>query len=96
MDIAVGKKPSAWIPVVLSLCALMLVDMQVMNHGIAPQRDEGAAAHLWQLLMAVQLPIIAFFAFRWLPRAPWPAATVLVVQALAAASAVVPVLLLGW
>jgi len=43
-----------------------------------------------------RLPIIAFFALRWLRRAPWPAATVLVVQGLAlAAAAVLPVLAFG-
>ena len=30
--------------------------------------DEGTIAHLWQLLMAGQLPVLAFFAIKWLPR----------------------------
>ena len=38
--------------------------------GFIREPDEGTAAHLWQLLMAAQLPLGAFFAAAWLPRAP--------------------------
>jgi hypothetical protein len=97
MEILIGKKPSAWIPVVMSLVALVLVLIQLGIHLVEPERDDGAVAHLWQLLMAAQLPIIAFFAFRWARRARWQAATVLVVQAIAAAAAsVLPVFIFGW
>lgn len=91
-----GKEPSAMIPVIMSLGALVLVALQLGIHGLAPERDEGAVAHLWQVLMVAQLPIIGFFAFRWLRRAPWQAVTVLTVQALAWAAAAVPVHLLRW
>ncbi len=100
MEVDFGKKPSALIPVVMSLgaltVALVAVAIQLGTHGVEPGRDEGAVAHLWQLLMAVQLPVIAFFAFRWLRLAPWQAATVLVVQALAWAAAAVPAYVLRW
>jgi hypothetical protein len=96
MEIDMGKKPSAMIPVVMSLAALVLIAIQFGIHGVAPERDEGTVAHLWQLLMVAQLPVIAFFAFRWLRRATWQAVTVLFVQALAWATAAVPVYLLRW
>lgn len=32
--------------------------------------DEGAAAHIFQLLLAAEVPIAAFFAIKWLPRFP--------------------------
>jgi len=96
MEVDMGKQPSALIPVLMSLGALVLVAIQLGNHGFAPERDEGAVAHLWQLLMVTQLPVIAFFAFRWLRRAPWQAVTVLIVQALAWAAAAVPVFVLRW
>ena len=96
MDISIGKQPSAWIPVAMSLSALVLVGIQLGIHGVAPEHDEGAAAHLWQLLMAAQLPIVAFFAFRWLRRAPGKAVTVLATQILAAAAAITPIYILGW
>ena len=84
------------VPVIMSLCALVLVAIQIGIHGVAPERDEAAIAHLWQFLMVAQLPVIAFFALRWLRRAPWQAGTVLAVQALSWATAAVPVRLLGW
>ena len=37
------------------------------NLGLAHQTDEGTAAHLFQILMPVQVPIIGFFAAKWLP-----------------------------
>ena len=53
-------------------------------------------AHLWQLLMAGQIPVIALFAVMWLPRAPPEALLVLGVQAAAVVAAAVPVFLLNW
>ena len=38
--------------------------------GFVREPDEGTAAHLWQLLMAAQLPLGLFFAATWMPRAP--------------------------
>jgi len=105
MKIAIGQKPSAWAPVVMSLCALAMslvfIEIHFFTEGVAPQRGAGGVAgvvaHLWQLLMWAQIPVIAFFAFRWIREAPWQAVTVLIVQAVAAASAaVLPVLVLGW
>jgi hypothetical protein len=102
MEVDFGKKPSALIPVVMSLFALLLVLLQVAfqfgTHAVEQTKPyEGAVAHLWQLLMAAQLPVIAFFGFRWLRRAPRQALTVLVVQGLAlAAAAVIPVFVFGW
>ena len=64
--------------------------------GAAAGPDEGAAAHLWQLLMAAQLPVVAYFGFRWLPRERWLAVKVLGIQAIAAVAAAAPVYLLGW
>ena len=64
--------------------------------GTARQADEGTAAHLWQLLMAGQLPIIGFFAIKWFPRTPGPALLVLVLQAIAGLAAAAPVFLLNF
>ena len=44
------------------------------------QPDEGTAAHLFQLLMPAQVPIVAYFAITWLPRAPRQALAVLALQ----------------
>ena len=54
----------------MSLAALALVLGHAAIFGIAHEADEGTAAHGWQILMAAQLPIVAFFIFKWLPRRP--------------------------
>lgn len=89
------KRPSAFLPVVMSLAALATVLVHVARFGAAREADEGTAAHVWQLLMLAQVPIIAFFAITWLPRAPREALPVLALQAAAALAALAPVFLLG-
>ena len=61
------RHPSAFLPVTMSLLAIAVVITHIVFFGTARQPDEGTAAHLWQLLMAGQLPIVGFFAIRWLP-----------------------------
>jgi hypothetical protein len=63
--------------------------------GTAREADEGTAAHLWQILMAGQLPIIAWFAIKWLPKDPKATFVVLAVQLLAGLAAAAPVFYLG-
>jgi len=77
------KQPSAWIPIVMSLIGLSLVLGHYASVGIVHEADEGTLAHLWQLLMAGQLPIVAFFAFKWLAKDPRRAIPVLALQAAA-------------
>lgn len=89
------KRPSALIPLAMSLGALGLVLGHIAIFGTARQADEGAAAHLWQFLLAGQIPVIAFFAIKWLPRAPGPALLVLALQAIAGLAAAFPVFLLN-
>lgn len=90
------KRPSAFVPVVMSLAALGVVIVHIIISGTARQADEGTAAHLWQLLMAAQIPIIGFFAIRWLPQSPRSALPVLAMQAVAGLAALAPVYLLNW
>ncbi len=68
----------------MSLAALALVLGHFAVYGIVREADEGAAAHTWQILMAAQVPIIAYFAVRWLPQNPRQALLVLALQAAAA------------
>lgn len=91
---AILKNPSAFLPLAMSFGALATVLMYVAIFGAAPQPDEGTAAHIWQILMAGQIPIIAFFAVKWLPRTPKPALLVLILQGGAALMALMPVFLL--
>jgi hypothetical protein len=92
---AIVKHPSAFLPMAMSLTALAVVIGHIAIFGIAREADEGAAAHIWQLLMAGQLPVLAFFAIKWLPRAPRQALSVLALQAVAAASSMAPVYFLN-
>ena len=93
---ALLHRPSGFVPLLLSFAALSLVIGYVAVNGTARQEDEGTAAHLWQLLMALQVLAMGFFAVRWLPEAPAGALKVLVVQVGAAIAAALPVLLLGF
>ena len=61
---------SAWLPLAMSLAALALVLGHAAIFGIVHEADEGTAAHVWQILMAAQLPIVAYFILKWLPRRP--------------------------
>jgi hypothetical protein len=90
------KRPSALMPVVMSVAALVIVIGHAAMFGTARQADEGAAAHLWQLLMAGQVPIVAFFVIKWLPIEPGRALAVLAVQIGAAFAAMFPVWWFGW
>jgi hypothetical protein len=90
------RQPTAILPLAMSLAALAVIAGHIAVSGIARQADEGTAAHLWQLLMAGQLPVIAFFAVMWLPRAPRQALLVLALQLAAGIAAAAPVFLLNW
>jgi hypothetical protein len=90
------KRPTGFLPVAMSLAALTTVLIFLALHGPAPQEDEGTAAHIWQILMAAQAPIVLFFALKWIPRSPKQAVPVLALQVGAAIAAMAPVFLLHW
>jgi hypothetical protein len=92
---ALLRHPSAFLPLVMSLGALAMVVWFVAVHGVVRQPDESAQARIWQVLMAAQVPAIAYFALRWLPRETRPARIVLTLQVFAAIAAAAPVLLFG-
>ena len=90
------KRPSTLLPVAMSFAALATVIAYATMFGVARQADEGTAAHIWQLLMAGQVPIVAFFALKWLPTEPRQAAIVLALQVGAALAAMFPVWWFQW
>jgi hypothetical protein len=90
------KRPSALVPVAMSLAALAVVMAYAAMFGTAQQADEGTAAHIWQLLMAGQVPVVAFFAIKWLPTEPRQAVLVLALQVGAALAALFPVWWFQW
>ncbi len=92
--VSLMKQPSAIAPLVMSFAALALVLGHAAMFGVVHEADEGTAAHIFQLLMVGQAPIVAFFAAKWLPRAPRQTLQVLALQAGAVLAAIVSVLLL--
>ncbi len=96
MNVSPARQPSAFMPVAMSIAALVTVLYHIAMSGMARETDEGAAAHIWQLLMAGQTPVVAFHAVKWLPRAPGTALQILAVQVIAALAALAPVYWLGW
>jgi hypothetical protein len=93
------RRPSAYVPLLMSLCALAMVLYFLVKVGPAspdPPHDEGAPAHIFQLLIAGQLPFLAYFALRGLA-SDWRAAmSVMALQALAIAAAAAIPFTLGW
>ena len=89
------KQPSAFLPVAMSLAGLAMVLVHIAMFGAAREADEGTAAHIWQILMAAQVPIVAFFAIKWLPRTPKQALQILALQAGAVLAALAPVFFLN-
>jgi len=87
MNLSLVKSLSALLPLAMSLAALALVVGHALMFGIVHEADEGTPAHIFQLLMAAQAPIIAFFALKWLPRAPGQTLRVLALQTVAALAA---------
>ena len=96
MNTALLKRPSALAPIAMSLAALVIVLTYALMFGTARQADEGTAAHLWQILMAAQVPVIAYFAFRWIPVRPKQGVAVLALQIAAAFAAAFPVWWFHW
>src|SRR5689334_23350211 len=90
------RQPSAFLPIALSLAALSVVLGQIVLVGVARQADEGTAAHVWQLLILAQAPIVVFFAVKYLPRNPRQAVVILLLQSIAVLAALAPVYFLHW
>ena len=85
MSTSTLKRPSALIPLAMSLTALALVLGHTAMYGTAREADEGTAA---------QIPFIAYFAVTWIPRAPKAALVVLGLQLFAGLAAAAPVFIL--
>ncbi len=85
------KQLGTFLPIAMSLVALTLVLGYVALFGVVHEADEAAAAHIWQILMAAQVPIMAFFAIKYVPQKPQQALLVIALQIVAALIACAPV-----
>ena len=95
MNLSEFKHPSAWLPIVMSSTAVALIAGYVLVHGVAREADEGTVAHIWQLLMFGQLPIVGWFVIRRLRGDGSRGWRVLATQAAAYTAAMAPVAFLG-
>jgi len=74
------RRWDAWLPIAIPLFFFALAWRHLALYGLTRDTDEGTEAHLFQLLMPVQLIAIAYFAATSLTRAPRTAAVVLALQ----------------
>ena len=88
--------PSGLAPVLMSLGALIAIGVHVLASGVAPQPDEGSAAHIWQLLMAGQLPFAGWFLVRRVPHGGRRALAVSALHLCAIGAAAFPVWWFKW
>lgn len=77
---------SGWLPIAIPVFLLVLVLRYVALHGFVGATDEGTEAHLFQLLMPLQLAGMAYFALTRVPSAPGRTLPVLALQMAAAAA----------
>ena len=89
------RRPSALLPLVMSLLALATLVVHLGTSGAAAAADEGTAAHIFQWLVGAQIPFVLYQAVRWtaVPRAQ--GVQILGLQLLALLAVCAPVRLLG-
>jgi hypothetical protein len=80
MNIRLIKQPLALLPIVMSLAAIAMVLSHAAIGGVVHETDEGTLAHVFQLLMVAQVPIVALFVALWLPRQPGQTLRVVALQ----------------
>jgi hypothetical protein len=74
------KRPTAFLPLAISAGFLVYMLVGIAQGTLVRQPDEGTAAHIFQLLMSLQLAVIAWFAASWLPKKRPAAVFVLCLQ----------------
>lgn len=94
MNVPKLRHPTVFLPLAMSLLALGMVLVHFTIFGIVKETDEGTAAHIFQLLMVGQFPIVAFLAFRWFAIAPRQTFFFIVFQVVAALAAIMAVFFL--
>ena len=89
------RKPTAWIPLALSLVMLVIFLGYFFSAGVPnPEADEGTGAHLFQIWLALEVILIPLFAIKWLPREPKHAWPILAMQILLVLLVMAPVFIL--
>lgn len=97
--VAMARQPSAYLPLILSTAALLLLAGAftfnfLTGAAVKEDHDEGVLAHLYQIMIGVQVLIIPWFALRWGWREWHAGATLLALQVLAITASFVPLWLI--
>lgn len=74
------KSLSAWLPIAMSIAALLWLVGFIVLRIPQPQGDEGIGAHVFQLLMLGQVPIVLFFLSKWFSKKPTETIKVFLLQ----------------
>ena len=83
---ALSAVVGAFLPLAISVAFLVKLLIGLAQGTLVRQPDEGTVAHLFQLLMPLQLIVIAWFAVSWLPKRPRSAIPLLAIQGIACAA----------
>lgn len=75
------KRPSAFLPLAISTGFLCFFAAAYAQGTLVRRPDEGTGAHLFQLLMPLNLLVMLFFALTWVPKKPSAALPILTLQA---------------
>jgi len=93
MNVKLLKKPSALLPFVLSFAALALSLVHTAMYGSGDEVADVFSNQLFKFLLIAQIPVIVFFAIKWLPQAPGDTLRVLAMQF---GAALVTIVLVFW
>ena len=85
-------------PIAISLVVLtsILGYVAVATFGVVPEDGSRIFSIYFQWLTLAQVPIIVFFAIKWLPRQSKQAALILALQIIAAVISIAPIGLFEW
>lgn len=84
-------KPSAFIPLLMSVTALSMVLVHWAIFGIVQETDEGTLAHIFQILIVAQIPVALYFFISWVNKKPKETFLIVVLQVVALLVAIVAV-----
>jgi hypothetical protein len=68
-SLTILRKPSAQLPLLVSVAALVLVLGHAFLYGTVHEADEGPAAHIWQILIVLDAILALAFTLHWWTRA---------------------------
>jgi len=94
INISLLKRPSAFIPLLMSLVAIAMVVVHAAVVGIIHEKDEGTLAHIFQILMVVQIPVAVYFLLSWVEKKPKQTLRIIALQAVAWLAAIAAVFFL--